>query len=85
MVKHHLISQFNLDVRLNLTEILQSLNIWLLASLLFSGLLFIAVISAGRLLSPKPLSPFIFQLSWLATLTTSLLWLGLLGFLAYYR
>ncbi|GET10286.1 hypothetical protein [Ligilactobacillus agilis] len=85
MVKHHLISQFNLDVRLNLTEILQSLNTWLLASLLFSGLLFIAVISAGRLLSPKPLSPFIFQLSWLATLTTSLLWLGLLGFLAYYR
>lgn len=85
MVKHHLISQFNLDVRLNLTEILQSLNTWLLASLLFSGLLFIAVISAGRLLSPKPLSPFLFQLSWLATLTTSLLWLGLLGFLAYYR
>ena len=85
MVKHHLISQFNLDVRLNLTEILQSLNTWLLASLFFSGLLFIAVISAGRLLSPKPLSPFIFQLSWLATLTTSLLWLGLLGFLAYYR
>lgn len=85
MVKHHLISQFNLDVRLNLTEILQSLNTWLLASLLFGGLLFIAVISAGRLLSPKPLSPFIFQLSWLATLTTSLLWLGLLGFLAYYR
>ena len=85
MVKHHLISQFNLDVRLNLTEILQSLNTWLLASLLFSCLLFIAVISAGRLLSPKPLSPFIFQLSWLATLTTSLLWLGLLGFLAYYR
>ena len=85
MVKHHLISQFNLDVRLNLTEILQSLNAWLLAGLLFSGLLFIAVISAGRLLSPKPLSPFIFQLSWLATLTTSLLWLGLLGFLAYYR
>lgn len=85
MVKHHLISQFNLDVRLNLTDILQSLNTWLLASLLFSGLLFIAVISAGRLLSPKPLSPFIFQLSWLATLTTSLLWLGLLGFLAYYR
>ena len=85
MVKHHLISQFNLDVRLNLTEILQSLNTWLLASLLFSGLLFIAVISAGRLLSPKPLSPFIFQLSWLATLTTSLLWFGLLGFLAYYR
>lgn len=85
MVKHHLISQFNLDVRLNLTEILQSLNTWLLASLLFSGLLFIAVISAGRLLSPKPLSPFLFQLSWLATLTTSLLWLGLLGFMAYYR
>ncbi|WP_050612130.1 hypothetical protein [Ligilactobacillus agilis] len=85
MVKHHLISQFNLDVRLNLTEILQSLNAWLLAGLLFSGLLFIAVISAGRLLSPKPLSPFIFKLSWLATLTTSLLWLGLLGFLAYYR
>lgn len=85
MVEHHLISQFNLDVRLNLTEILQSLNTWLLASLLFSGLLFIAVISAGRLLSPKPLSPFLFQLSWLATLTTSLLWLGLLGFLAYYR
>lgn len=85
MVKYHLISQFNLDVLLNLTEILQSLNTWLLASLLFSGLLFIAVISAGRLLSPKPLSPFIFQLSWLATLTTSLLWLGLLGFLAYYR
>ena len=85
MVEHHLISQFNLDVRLNLTEILQSLNAWLLAGLLFSGLLFIAVISAGRSLSPKPLSPFLFQLSWLATLTTSLLWLGLLGFLAYYR
>lgn len=85
MIKQHTITQVNFDVRLNLTKVLQSLEPSCLAVLLLLGLLFITIIKAGKTLTPMPMTPRLFELSWLTTLVLSLVWVSLLGLLTYLR
>ena len=85
MIKQHTITQVNFDVRLNLTKVLQSLEPSCLVVLLLLGLLFITIIKAGKTLTPTPLTPRLFELSWLTTLVLSLVWVSLLGLLTYIR
>lgn len=85
MIKQHTITQVNFDVRLNLTKVLQSLEPSCLVVLLLLGLLFITIIKAGKTLTPKPMTPRLFKLSWLTTLVLSLVWVSLLGLLTYLR
>ena len=85
MIKQHTITQVNFDVRLNLTKVLQSLEPSCLVVLLLLGLLFITIIKAGKTLTPKPMTPRLFELSWLTTLVLSLVWVSLLGLLTYLR
>lgn len=85
MIKQHTITQVNFDVRLNLTKVLQSLEPSCLVVLLLLGLLFITIIKAGKTLTPTPMPPRLFELSWLTTLVLSLVWVSLLGLLTYLR
>lgn len=85
MIKQHTITQVNFDVRLNLTKVLQSLEPSCLVVLLLLGLLFITIIKAGKMLTPMPMTPRLFELSWLTTLVLSLVWISLLSLLTYLR